>query len=104
MKLKTLDDFDFRGKKVLLRSDLNSEVIKGKVILNDRIIESARTIKELQSKGAKVVVLAHQSRPGEKDFISLKQHSRLLNKYVKIKFVEEILRKKVIREIVNLKN
>lgn len=104
MKLKTLSDFNFKNKRVLLRSDLNSEVIDGKILMNDRIVESAKTINELKQKGAKVVVLAHQSRPGEEDFISLKQHSRLLNKITKVKFIEDILGKKAINAIVNLKS
>ena len=104
MKYKTLDNFNFKGKRVLLRSDLNSEISNGKVSLSDRIIESAKTINELKRKGAKVVVLAHQSRPGEKDFTSLSQHSRLLNKYTKIKFVNDIIGKKALKEIDKLKD
>ncbi len=104
MRLKTLDDFDFRGKSVLLRSDLNSEVTDGKVIFGDRIIESAETIKELKTGGARVVVLAHQSQKGKKDFISLKQHAKLLNKFVKIKFVDDILGGRALAEISKLRN
>lgn len=99
----TIDDFDFKGKRVLLRVDLNSAVVNGKIILSDRIVEHAKTIKELIGKKAKVVVLAHQGRPGDKDFISLKQHARLLNKYVKIKFVDDIIGSKAIKAIEDLK-
>lgn len=104
MKFKTIDDFQWKGKKVLLRSDLNSEVVRGKLILSDRIIESAKTISELKKKGAKVVVLAHQGSPDSDDFISLKQHAKLLNGFVKIKFVKDILGKKAVGEIIGLKN
>ena len=104
MTFKTISDFNFKGKRVLLRADLNSEISDGKVVLSDRITESAKTIRELQKKGAKIVVLAHQSRPGNKDFISLKQHAKLLNKFIKIKFVPDILGKKSIEAISNLKN
>lgn len=100
----TIDDFDFEGKRVLLRVDLNSVVVNGKVKISDRIIEHAKTIKELIEKKARVVVLAHQGRPGDKDFISLKQHAKLLNKYVKIKFVDDIIGDKAIIAIKNLKN
>src|SRR3989338_1924722 len=103
MKYKTLDDFNFRGKRVLVRSDLNSEVVKGKVILSDRIVESAKTISELQKKGARVVVLAHQGSPGSEDFISLKQHVKLLNKFVKIKFAYDILGSEAVGKIIELK-
>nr|QBM01344.1 phosphoglycerate kinase [uncultured archaeon] len=99
----TLDDFDVKGKRVLLRVDLNSPVIKGKVILSDRIIEHVKTIKDLCNKKAIVVILAHQGRKGDDDFISLKQHSKLLNRFVKVKFVDDIIGEKAINEIKSLK-
>lgn len=104
MRYKTLDDFDFFGKRVLLRSDLNSEVVGGKVVLGERIIESARTVRELKEKGARVVILAHQGQRGSDDFISLKQHAALLGKFVKIKFVNDVAGKKALYEIENLNN
>jgi|SRR3989344_194618 len=102
--MKTLDNFDFTGKKVLLRVDLNSDVINGKVIFGERIKQSALTIKELMKKKAGVVVVAHQGNIGKSDFVSLEQHSKFLNKYIKIKFVKDITGKKAIKEINNLKN
>ena len=102
--MKTLSDFNFKNMKVLLRADLNSDVHKGRVIKSERIKESAKTINELKRKKAKIVVIAHQSQPGKSDFISLKQHSKLLNKYTKIKFVDDILGKKAQEEIKNLKS
>jgi len=100
MKYKTLDDFNFKGKRVLLRSDLNSPVVRGKVVMNDRLVESAKTIRELKGEGARVVILAHQSRKGKSDFISLKQHAKLL----KINFVDDVVGKKARDEIERLKN
>jgi phosphoglycerate kinase len=102
--MKTLNDFDFSGKTVLLRSDLNSDVQKGKLLKSERIKEAAITIKELKKKKAKVVILAHQGRPGDEDFISLKQHCNQLNKYVKVKFVDDIIGKKAEKAIKELKN
>lgn len=104
MKFHTLDNFDFSGKRVLLRADLNSEVTDGKVVLNDRLIESAKTISELKKKGARVVILAHQGTPGKSDCISLKSHAKLLNKFVKVKFVKDIIGKKALSEIDSLEN
>ena len=102
--MKTLSSFSFKGKVVLLRADLNSDVKNGKVLESERIKESAKTINELKRKKAKIVVIAHQSQPGKSDFISLKQHAKLLNKYTKIKFIDDILGKKAVKEIENLKN
>ncbi len=104
MIYKTLDDIDVKGKRVLLRSDLNSELHNGKAVLSDRIIESAKTINELKRRGAKVIVVAHQGRKGEKDFTSLISHSKLLNKYAKIKFVDDVIGKKADEAINSLKN
>lgn len=107
MKFKTLDDFNFENKTVILRVDINlhyDEKAK-KLEVSDRIIESAKTIKELCDKKAKVVILAHQGREGEPDFISLKEHAKLLSKYakIKIKFVDDIVNEKAINAIKSLK-
>jgi len=101
--MKTLNNFNFKGKTVILRSDLNCDVHKGRVLMNERIKESAKTIKELKEKGSKVVVIAHQGRPKKSDFASLKQHAKLLNKFVKIRFIDDIVGKKALNEINKLK-
>lgn len=103
-KMKTLEDFNFKGKVVLLRSDLNSDVQKGRLLKSERIKESAITINELKRKKARVVILAHQGRPGDEEFTSLRQHCRQLNKYTKARFVEDIIGKKAERAIKDLKN
>lgn len=101
--MKNLSDFSFKNKTVLLRADLNSNVIKGKVCLSERIRESVTTIKELKKKKAKVVVIAHQGRPKKADFTSLRQHAKHLNKFVKVKFIEDITGKRARNAIKNLK-
>jgi len=102
--MKTLKDFDFTGKRVLLRCDLNSDVKNKKLLKSERIKEASVTIKELKKKGAKIVILAHQGRPGDEDFISLKQHCKQLNEYTKVKFVEDIIGKRAEKAIKSLKN
>ncbi len=103
MEIKTLDSFDFKGKKVLVRADINSDVMNKKIVMNERIKESAITIKELLNKKAKVCVIAHQGNPGKDDFINLKEHCKLLNKFVNIKFIPDIIGKDAINAIENLK-
>ena len=101
--MKTLDSYNFRGKKVLVRIDLNSDIVNGRLIENQRFKAHAETIKELKRKKAKIVLLAHQGRPGQKDFTSLKKHAKILSKYVKVKFSD--IRGKESRErIENLKD
>ncbi len=101
---RTLDDVKLRHKTVLLRVDLNSAIVDGKVELSDRLIEHAKTIKEVIKKKARVVVLAHQGRKGDGDFTSLREHAKLLNKFVKIKFVDDIIGKKAVEAIKSLKD
>jgi phosphoglycerate kinase len=101
--MKTLSDFNFKNKIVILRSDLNSDVVNNRIIPSERIKESAKTIKELKDKKAKVIVIAHQGSPGKKDFISLKQHSKILSKYTKVRFVKDIIGEKALSEIKKLK-
>ena len=60
---KTLDDFDFRGRRVLLRADLNVPLADGKVTDATRIERLVPTVRELCAKGARVVVLSHFDRP-----------------------------------------
>jgi len=63
MAFRTLDDLDVKGKRVLVRADLNVPVKDGMVTDATRIERQAPTIKELADKGAKVIVLSHFDRP-----------------------------------------
>ena len=81
--IMTMDDFDFRGKTVLCRLDLNSPLdAKSQRILDDsRIREHAKTVRELADNEAKAVILAHQGDPSIPDqFAPLEQHARILSK------------------------
>ncbi len=60
---RTLDDADFKGKRVLLRVDLNVPMQDGKVTDATRIEEIAPTITEIAGKGGKVILLSHLNRP-----------------------------------------
>src|SRR6201991_3169052 len=63
MAFKTLDDLDVRGKRVLVRADLNVPIKDGAVTDATRIERQAPTIRELAEKGAKVIILSHFDRP-----------------------------------------
>ncbi|UCD04372.1 MAG: phosphoglycerate kinase [Candidatus Woesearchaeota archaeon] len=101
MKLKTLDDVNLKDKRVLVRVDINNPVEKGKVQISPRLIEHAKTIKELSRKKAKVCIIAHQGRPGRDDFIDLNQHAKLLTKVlkIKVKYIDDLYGNKAITEI-----
>src|ERR1700760_5040197 len=59
----TLDEADVRGKRVLVRVDLNVPVENGKVADTTRIERVAPTIREIADKGGKVILLSHFGRP-----------------------------------------
>ncbi|MEU5866685.1 phosphoglycerate kinase [Nonomuraea sp. NPDC047529] len=61
--MRTLDDLDVKGRRVLVRADLNVP-LDGETITDDgRIRASLPTIRALAGRGAKVVVCAHLGRP-----------------------------------------
>jgi phosphoglycerate kinase len=60
---RTLDALEARGRRVLLRADLNVPMQDGKVSDLTRLERLSPTIRELAEKGAKVVVLSHFDRP-----------------------------------------
>jgi len=108
-KILTIDDFDFKGKTALVRVDFNSPVDpETKKVLDDTRIKAhgETTIKELAKKGAKVVILAHQGRPGDPDFTPLKQHAQILGKILgkPIKYVDDVFGEKAQKAIKELKN
>ena len=56
---KTIKDYEYKGKKVLLRCDLNVPIENGIITDDTRIIESLNTINYLLGKNAKVIILSH---------------------------------------------
>ena len=88
--MKTLADFDYSGKSVILRCDLNVP-LDGNVITDDgRIKASLPTIQYLLNAGARITILAHLGRPknGFEAAFSLapvaNRLSELLNEPVKL--------------------
>ncbi len=70
-----LADLDIKGKRVLIRSDLNVPVKDGKVTSDARITASMKTINHCLAAGAKVMVTSHLGRPTEGEWseeVSLK--------------------------------
>ena len=106
-EFKTIDDFDVEDKTVLVRIDINSPVDPSSgIILDDtRLKLHAQTVKELSNKGAKVVLLAHQSRPGKKDFSTLAQHADALSDILnlRVKYIDSLFSKAAKESIKALK-
>src|ERR1700726_5163549 len=64
---RTLDDVDVKGKRVLLRVDLNVPMENGHVTDATRLERVAPTILEISGNGGKVILLAHFGRPKGRD-------------------------------------
>lgn len=65
MAILKMADLDLKGKRVLIRSDLNVPIKDGKVASDKRITATLPTIKLALEKGAKVMVTSHLGRPEE---------------------------------------
>ncbi len=66
--MNTLESFDYAGKRVLLRCDLNVPIKDGVIADDGRIRASLPTISYLIDQGAAVVITAHLGRPkGERN-------------------------------------
>ena len=63
-----MQDLDLRGKRVLIREDLNVPVENGKITSTQRLDASLPTILAARDAGAKVMVMSHLGRPKEGQF------------------------------------
>jgi len=89
---RTLDDVDVKGKRVLVRVDLNVPMDNGRVTDTTRLERIAPTITEISDKGGKVILLAHFGRPKGRDAKdSLKPVAAELAKVIKrnVAFAED---------------
>ena len=68
MNVIKMSDLDLKGKRVLIREDLNVPVKDGKVTSDARIRASLPTIKAAAEAGAKVMLMSHPGRPTEGEY------------------------------------
>lgn len=78
---------NLKGKRVLLRVDFNVPIKDGVVEDDFRIKRALPTIKFLKQKGARIILIAHLGKGGD----SLLPVSIALSKFVKVKFIPNIL-------------
>ena len=93
--IHTLDDYDVRGKTVIMRIDINQPVDRAGGRLKDttRIEASVPTIAELSDRGARLVLLAHQGSDIEyENFASLDLHGGVLRGLLgrDVRFVDDV--------------
>jgi phosphoglycerate kinase len=93
-KFQTLDDVDVKGKRVLLRVDLNVPMEDGRVTDGTRLERVVPTITEISDKGGKAILLAHFGRPkGRESKDSLKPVAAALAQIIKrpVAFAEDCI-------------
>jgi phosphoglycerate kinase len=109
LKYLTLNDVKVKDKVVLVRVDFNSPIDPDtKKILDDTRIRAHAntTLRELADADAKIVILAHQGRKGDADFLPLKQHAELLSEIMSkpVKYVDDLFKEKAKTAIKNLRD
>jgi phosphoglycerate kinase len=104
---RTLDHADVKGKRVLVRADLNVPVENGVVTDATRIERMAHAITEIADKGAKVILLSHFGRPkGRDQKNSLKPVAAEVAHIIKrpVKFVDDCIGDGAERAVAAMKN
>jgi phosphoglycerate kinase len=104
---RTLDHADVKGKRVLVRADLNVPVENGVVTDATRIERMAHAITEIADKGAKVILLSHFGRPqGRDQKNSLKPVAAEVARIIKrpVKFVDDCIGDGAERAVAAMKN
>lgn len=103
----TLDHVDLKGKRVLVRVDLNVPIENGIVSDATRIERVAPALLELADKGAKVILLSHFGRPKGRDpKHSLKPVAAEVSRTLKrpVKFVDDCVGEKAEQAVAALRN
>lgn len=97
--MRSLDELNAAGKRVLVRVDFNSPVdpATGRILGDKRIRAHTDTIRRLADAGAVVVLLSHQSRPGRADFTTLETHAERLSRVLgrDVKYVDAVFGERV---------
>ena len=93
MEFLTIDDFDFKGKTVFLRVDMNCPIDTETLEISgtERIEEIVETIYALNN--AKIVIASHQGRVGNKDYTGMEKHAKILEKLLdrKVTYVSDVM-------------
>ncbi len=105
--MKSINDFDFRDKRVLVRVDFNVSLGNGSIFNDFKIRASLPTIEYLIKQGARIILISHLGRPtdSEKQF-SLEQVGHRLSKLInkQVLFINNCLGEDVKREVEGLKS
>jgi phosphoglycerate kinase len=108
MKKITVQDLDFKGKRVLMRVDFNVPLQNGRVVDDQRIRAAAPTIKYVIENGGKLILMSHLGRPGGKrnPEMSLKPCCPVLSRLLgqEVAFIDDCIGDAVEAAVKNLKD
>ncbi|PCJ43835.1 MAG: phosphoglycerate kinase, partial [SAR86 cluster bacterium] len=77
MTVRSMQEIELSGKKVLIREDLNVPIKAGEILNDARIRAALPTIEYALKKGAKVIIMSHLGRPEEGVSIAQQQAASL---------------------------
>ncbi|MFN3951626.1 MAG: phosphoglycerate kinase [Thermaurantimonas sp.] len=107
--MKTIDDFDFKSTRVLIRVDFNVPLDKELRVTDDtRISATAPTIRKILADGGAVVLMSHLGRPkkGPSEEFSLRHTIPSIKKHLHtdVLFADDCISEEAFRLSANLKN
>ena len=106
--IRSMDGFDYHGKTVILRVDINSpiDVITKKIVSENRIRKTIPTIQYLLDRGAKVAIIAHQGDTLDyHNLIPMAEHAEKLSNLLgkNIRYIDDVCGPAAQESIQNLK-
>jgi phosphoglycerate kinase len=106
--MKTIDGFNFKGKKAIIRVDFNVPLNKDYEITDDsRMRAAVPTIKKILNDGGSVILMSHLGRPkeGPEEKFSLKHLTKHLAKLVhaEVKFADDCIGESAVKLSAELK-
>lgn len=107
--MNSLSDFNYEGKKVLVRVDINSPIDPEtkKIVNTNRIVKSAPTIKKILDQGGQVALIAHQGDTLDyQNLVSLEEHANRLSKLIgyDIDYIDDVAGDSALAKIKSLQN
>ena len=95
LKMKSIDDFDYSGKTVLLRIDINSPIDKKtkRIVNHNRIQKSIPTIRKILDQKARLAIIAHQGDTLDyQNLIPMTEHAHQLSIFLgeEVHYIDDV--------------
>ncbi|KZL89201.1 phosphoglycerate kinase [Clostridium magnum] len=106
--IKSIEEFNYKGKTVLLRLDINSPIDPEtkKIVSENRIKKSLPTLNYLIDQGAKIAIIAHQGDTLDyQNLIPMEEHAEKLSKHLgrEVRYIDDVCGPAAIEEVNKLK-